>query len=191
MSAEWSEPRSVWINVDSEEEVLRKVKEEMSKLDGKEVVNVIVVVVKGGDQVLREAERQLVLHRKPNTLISISVYNRLLQQVPAVVCELVSLNGLYLGSNMLETLPAQLAALTQLKFLNLKCNQSKEFPCGVCELLNLEALYLGFNELSSLPPSIVRLVNLKVLDLRHNRFESIPMFVGLLPQLKILFVGGG
>jgi hypothetical protein len=80
--------------------------------------NVCVWVRKGGDEVIKLAERQLVLHRKPNVLIiSIALEGRQLEEVPAVVCELVSLNGLYVGGNKLKTLPAQLAKLTQLKFL--------------------------------------------------------------------------
>lgn len=185
------EGRSVWIHVSSEEDALLKVKEEMSKLDGKEVVNVCVQVVKGGSyRVLQSIERQVVLHRKPNTLISLSFRIRGTKQVPAVVCELVSLDGLYLGGNKLTTLPAQFAKLAQLKFLSMFGHQFEEFPLVVCELLNLEKLDMSYNQLSHLPPSILRLVNLNLLDLRCNRFQSIPMFVGLLPQLKMLIVGG-
>ena len=124
MSVEWKEPFEIGIHVYNEEDVLNKVAEEMRKLDGKEVVNVCVAVRKGGDQVIKLAEQQLVLHRKPNTLISLSLAFQGLEEVPAVVCELVSLNGLYIGGNKLKTLPAQLAKLTQLKSHSTQVSQS-------------------------------------------------------------------
>lgn len=150
MNVEWKKPPIHYIHVYGDKGVLRQVKEKMSQLDGKEVVEVCVLVQEGGDEVVKLVERQLVLHRKPNVLISIALEGRRLEKVPAVFHELVSLNGLDLGSNMLKNLPAQLTKLTELKLLYLHENQFEEFPMVLCELLNLEVLVLHSNKLKAL-----------------------------------------
>ena len=98
-------PSDVYIDVNNEEDVLRKVKKERSKLDGEEEVNVCVWVRKGGDQVIKSAEQQLVLHRIANTRTSIGLVYREMLEVPAVICELVSLHELYVGDKKFKTLP--------------------------------------------------------------------------------------
>lgn len=79
------------------------------------------------------------------------------------------LNGL-----RLKQIPAELAQLPNLQFLDLSGNYLTEIPEAVWELEGLIHLDVGNNRLMSVDAGIVRLTQLRVLDLSENRLSELP-----------------
>ncbi len=108
---------------------------------------------------------------------------------------MIQLEDLDLHYNELQSLPASLVQLKNLKMLNLKGNKLGELdsltkgsipPC-IFEILSLEDLSLNQNNLTQISPSISKLQNLKKLDLASNyNLLEIPTSILELKKLKHL-----
>ena len=97
---------------------------------------------------------------------------------------------LYISFDQLSgEIPAELANLAHLEYLNLSFNQlSGEIPAELANLSNLKSLDLGDNQLSGeIPAELANLSNLKSLDLGDNQLSGeIPAELGNLPNLEDL-----
>jgi hypothetical protein len=99
---------------------------------------------------------------------------------------------LHLKGHQLKKLPKEIAALKNLRVLNLINNQIEKLPTSVGELTNLEELYLGYNRLKSLPKGFSSLKNLQCVDLANNFLQlSERSFDGLSRLNRIQVTGCG
>ncbi|MCV6636584.1 leucine-rich repeat domain-containing protein [Candidatus Albibeggiatoa sp. nov. NOAA] len=85
-----------------------------------------------------------------------------------------TLHELTLEENHLQTLPAAIGALSELRILDVGGNLLTALPEEIRQLTQLEWLYLGNNRLTELPASIRRLTRLQKLDLRNNHLAVLP-----------------
>ena len=100
--------------------------------------------------------------------------------------------ALDLRSNELTVLPAEIRQLTQLRVLDLYCNNLRQQAIrNICFCSGLQALYVGLNNLAEIPAEIRQLKQLKRLGLSGNQLsqESI-CHICFCPQLQVLDLGG-
>lgn len=107
-----------------------------------------------------------------------------------VPCCCPDLRELNVGRNPLETLPEELALLSN-SLTTLwcdDCNIAGPLPRSVLQLKKLENLRISQNEITSIPEGIGNLTELQVLCLDGNQIESVPEEVGKLVKLKSLML---
>lgn len=83
------------------------------------------------------------------------------------LCCLFSLEILYLGGNVLQSIPSEVGMMQSLVSLVLCDNRLESLPGSLVSLTNLQSLSLHNNRISTLPPELIRL-NLVELSLRNN-----------------------
>ncbi|KAJ7313315.1 hypothetical protein JRQ81_004605 [Phrynocephalus forsythii] len=99
----------------------------------------------------------------------------------------MSLEGLSLYHNCLRSLPAAIANLQALTYLNVSRNQLSALPSCLCRL-PLKVLLASNNKLAALPEDIGSLSSLRQLDVSSNELQSLPATVGGLESLRDLNV---
>jgi hypothetical protein len=98
------------------------------------------------------------------------------------------LTHLDLSSNLLAALPAVVCQLTSLEVLELFGNRLATLPEQICSLSRLRRLLLVSNRLRSLPTTMGQLESLEMLDLEENPTLSerdVPACLASLPRLQI------
>lgn len=95
---------------------------------------------------------------------------------------------LSLSSYGIEELPALIGELVYLRRLILHGNGLRQLPPEIGQLINLEFLEVSGNFLSSLPREFCHLHKLHTLILTDNSFESLPPVIGSLKDLRKLHV---
>jgi Leucine-rich repeat (LRR) protein len=106
---------------------------------------------------------------------SLNLWKRHLGQKPESVWSQTDLERLILADNDLIEVSERIAALKNLRTLDLGHNQLGSLPDALGELVGLtDFLYLHDNRLSALPPSLARLTKLRYLNLSANAFEEFP-----------------
>jgi Leucine-rich repeat (LRR) protein len=108
-----------------------------------------------------------------------------LEEIPASVSQLKSLDFLFLEGNQLSNLPPEIAAM-QLVKLGLGSNRFEELPGFICEMTALWSLDADNNRLKKLPENIGNLTALQQFDLVLNRLETLPDSIGNLKELIVL-----
>ncbi len=111
-----------------------------------------------------------------------------LKALPMKVCQLTSLERLWVSHNKLSSLPGQLSQLTNLKEVFLHRNNFEEFPICLCGLPCLELLWLNNNKIKSIPEDIAKLTSLKRLHLDCNFIKYLPEGLCELNQLEVLYL---
>lgn len=111
-----------------------------------------------------------------------------LKELPAKVCQLTSLERLWVSHNKLSTLPAQLNQITTLREVFLHRNNFEEIPLCLCDLPNLQLLWLNNNKITMIPDEIVKLTSLKRLHLDSNFIKDFPTSLCQLTQLEVLYL---
>lgn len=113
-----------------------------------------------------------------------------LTEIPNEVFELIHLEVLILGNwisderNKISHISNKITNLSNLKCLDLRCNNIEIFPEVICELMTLEILDLNSNLISDVPDAICNLINLKELYLSNNRIEYLPVTFNKLKCLE-------
>ncbi|GIM15864.1 hypothetical protein Vretimale_18551, partial [Volvox reticuliferus] len=92
--------------------------------------------------------------------------------LPPTIAGCSSLVELYLGRNLLASVPPELGLISSLKTLELRDNKITSLPPEVCDL-RLGLLDLANNELRSLPPELGSMTSLRSLPLDGNPIKSI------------------
>ena len=117
-------------------------------------------------------------------------FDRLSGEIPAELANLAHLEYLNLNGNQLSgMIPIELGKIPNLRLLFLQGNQlSGEIPAELANLAHLEDLDLSDNQLSgAIPAELGNLPNLEDLDLSHNQLSgAIPAELGNLPNLEDL-----
>ncbi|XP_040284402.1 DISP complex protein LRCH3 isoform X3 [Bufo bufo] len=108
-----------------------------------------------------------------------------LSEIPAEICNYVSLESLNLYQNCVRYVPEATLNLQALTFLNLSRNQLTSLPGHVCSL-PLKVLIASNNKLDSLPEEICHLRHLTELDVSCNEIQALPQQIGKLESLRDL-----
>ncbi|KAB1226923.1 hypothetical protein CJ030_MR1G003953 [Morella rubra] len=140
--------------------------------------------------------------------------NNFVEEVPAQVSCLSSIQKLFLNSNAirdgfinwealvplkyltvvsvnqnhLTTLPSQLGALTSLRQLHIGKNKLTSLPIEIGLLTQLEVLKVNNNRISTIPPCIGNCNSLIEVDLSSNLLSELPETFGNLHDLKALYL---
>ncbi|XP_075717960.1 DISP complex protein LRCH3 isoform X2 [Rhinoderma darwinii] len=133
---------------------------------------------------LREFPRSAARQDLSDTTQSDLSRNRL-SEVPAEICNYVSLESLNLYQNCIRYVPEATLNLQALTFLNLSRNQLTSLPGHLCSL-PLKVLIAGNNKLDSLPEEICHLRHLTELDVSCNEIQTLPQQIGKLESLRDL-----
>uniref|UniRef100_A0A8C3QSN0 Uncharacterized protein n=1 Tax=Cyanoderma ruficeps TaxID=181631 RepID=A0A8C3QSN0_9PASS len=96
-----------------------------------------------------------------------------LKKIPAEIGTLRRLERLTLSNNSLSSLPAEMGALQRLRSLHLANNSLTELPAPLCQLRSLTFLDVSDNKIS-LPEDVCLLRNLHTLWLGNNHLRSLP-----------------
>ncbi len=112
--------------------------------------------------------------------------NNYIEEIPAEMAQLTSLEVLNLNNNRLSTLPDNFGELKSLLKLELNENEFEELPASITGLTNLEVLEVNDNQLESLTPNISKLSNLLALELTGNQFTEITEDLAGLQKLQTL-----
>ncbi len=126
----------------------------------------------------------------PEKVFKLSLKNVRLDSIPAVVFQMTNLRYLDLSRTHIDTLPPGIGALTSLTYLNLSNNRLSYLPDSIGELTQLKYLGLNRNLLRQLPNAIGNLASLEVLELWDNELEEVPDDIGRLQELKVLELRG-
>lgn len=111
-----------------------------------------------------------------------------LKVLPPKVCQLTSLERLWVSHNKLSSLPPQLDQVTTLREVFLHRNNLEDIPLCLCNLPNLQILWLNNNKITRIPDEIVKLKSIKRLHLDSNFIKDFPTSLCQLPQLEILYL---
>jgi leucine-rich repeat protein SHOC2 len=111
-----------------------------------------------------------------------------LKALPAKVCQLTSLERLWVSHNRLSSLPSQLDQITTLREVFLHRNNLEEMPLCLCNLPNLHLLWLNNNKITRIPDEIAKLKSLKRLHLDSNFIKDFPTSLCELTQLEVLYL---
>eukprot|EP01032_Pedospumella_encystans_P026062 gene26062-29438_t len=99
---------------------------------------------------------------------------------------LTQLTGLYAPENNISFIPAEIAALSNLKQLDLSMNSLVEFPAAFGNLTSLENLWLHGNNFHTVPQEIGHMQNLRMLVMSNCSLQALPAEMNQLHQLQLL-----
>ena len=111
-----------------------------------------------------------------------------IKELPPRVCQLVTLERLWVSHNKLSTLPIQIEQMFRLKEVYLHKNSFEDIPTSLCRLPTLEILWLNCNKITSIPPEIASLKSLRRLHLDTNFIKELPDSLCLLDSLEVLYL---
>eukprot|EP00740_Mantoniella_antarctica_P010963 CAMPEP_0181387876 /NCGR_PEP_ID=MMETSP1106-20121128/23980_1 /TAXON_ID=81844 /ORGANISM="Mantoniella antarctica, Strain SL-175" /LENGTH=286 /DNA_ID=CAMNT_0023508339 /DNA_START=333 /DNA_END=1189 /DNA_ORIENTATION=- len=109
--------------------------------------------------------------------------------LPAELLQRLSgLKFLWLDSNSLTSVPADIGGLSSLTALYLRGNNLTSVPTEFGQLSSLKKLDLSKNNLTTCPLELGRLSSLITLDLSHNMLTALPAELGRLSSLTTLYL---
>ncbi|CAN6201343.1 unnamed protein product [Urochloa humidicola] len=120
--------------------------------------------------------------------------NGLFGSIPSTICQLHSLELLYLDNNLFDgSYPTELGQLSELQFLSLSHNHfvPERMHPEFGNLINLKYLRMSnINLLGEIPDTVSQLSQLRILDLSSNRLSGIiPSAIWRLRSLEVLYLG--
>ena len=148
--------------------------------DEKNELSIIKLIIWHGIEKIPESICNL------NSLQSLYLNFARLSELPESICNLNSLQSLILSSTHLSELPESIVDLNNLQSLNLNFTRLSELPESIVDLNSLQSLKLKSTQLSELPESIGHLNSLQRLDLSHTQLSDLPESIGNLTSLYVL-----
>src|SRR5215470_13109817 len=88
----------------------------------------------------------------------------------------------------LPQFPSEIFQLTDLRVLDMRCNQLTSLPPEIGQFTNLRALHLNHNQLTTLPSEIGLLINLQELNINNNHLSFLPPTIGQLTNAMCKFL---
>jgi internalin A len=111
-----------------------------------------------------------------------------LKALPQELAALENLRLLDLSGNPLTVIPTSVLELQKLTSLIVVRVNLSEIPDSIAQLTNLTELHLSGNQLSELPESIAQLTNLTELNLSGNQLSELPESIAQLTNLTRLYL---
>jgi Leucine-rich repeat (LRR) protein len=111
-----------------------------------------------------------------------------LQTIPAQIFTLTQLKGLAIINSGVKVLPADIAKLANLEMLILINNRISVLPVQVSTLKNLKTLYLDGNSISVFPPQMANLKKIEEISIADNpmKDEEIKKVHKFYPKAKVI-----
>jgi internalin A len=129
---------------------------------------------------------QVIEQAAKDGVTQLDLSNEQLDSLPAEIGQLINLRSLNLRNNQVSSLPAEIGQLVSLRSLDFSINQLSSLPAEIGQLVSLQSLDFSINQLSSLPAEIGQLVSLQSLYLSDNQLSSLPAEIGQLVSLQSL-----
>ena len=126
----------------------------------------------------------------PDSVVELSLAFNEMESLPAVVFSLPNLRSLDLEMNFVHELSGEIAQLKHLQQLDLNANKLVKLPESIGALSALESLDLSLNELEELPASLGQLSKLCTLALVGNHLRALPKDLSGLMSLETLDLRG-
>ena len=111
-----------------------------------------------------------------------------LETLPAPIINLKNLKTLALEHNELTALPTAIQRMTNLRAIYLEGNRFSEFPSVLADLPSLEYVNLKENEITRLSSEVCKCERLRMLVLSRNPLKSLPACLSAHPALSKLFI---
>ena len=111
-----------------------------------------------------------------------------IKELPPRVCQIVTLERLWVSHNKLSTLPIQIEQMFRLREVYLHKNSFEHIPTSLCRLPSLEILWLNCNKITKIPVEIASLKSLRRLHLDTNFIKELPDSLCLLDSLEVLYL---
>lgn len=114
-----------------------------------------------------------------------------LAEIPAGVAQLPALTYLNLDGNAIASVPDTLSGAKTLRWLRLNENKVRELPASLGTLKDLRRIYLRRNLFTSVPDVVQEWPELETLALDDNAITEVPAWLGVkLTKLKFLSLKG-
>ncbi|MFG2917564.1 GNAT family N-acetyltransferase [Kitasatospora sp. NPDC048298] len=118
------------------------------------------------------------------TDVTLNLWRRPIDEVPAEVWDRTELTVLILAETGISELPPGIGRLTGLRTIDLGHNRLAELPVELFDLTGLgDFLYLHDNALTALPETLGRLTALRYLNVGENQLAELPATIGGLASL--------
>lgn len=132
-----------------------------------------------GKEIIEENDypttKKLYYSLSENRVVSLSLQNQYLDQLPPIIEEFEDLISLRLAHNKLNHLPNFLSKLSKIIILDASHNQITRIPFWIEKLEHLRELRLNNNQILSVPSVISKLSLLRKLYLQNNPIHSLPI----------------
>lgn len=119
----------------------------------------------------------------------LSLHGMGLETMPEEIANLTQLEVLNLSQNRLVEIPDFIGQLTNLREFAAPMNQIANFPAVLCDLPDIQVIELSLNKITSLPPQIGNVTSLKHLGMAMNQLQTLPIeLAAILDSLRSLNV---
>ncbi|MCI0709878.1 MAG: hypothetical protein L0154_06915 [Chloroflexi bacterium] len=133
--------------------------------------------------------QEMIASVRASGAIKLSLHGMGLDTIPEEVADLTQLQVLNVSQNRLVEIPDFVGQLTNLREFAAPMNQIAEFPVVICELPEIQVIELSLNKISDLPPLIGRAYSLRHLGMAMNKLQALPVeLADILGSLRSLNV---
>jgi Leucine-rich repeat (LRR) protein len=122
--------------------------------------------------------------RNPDRVERLDLTKTRLDTFPAEIFQLKNLRELRLAKNKIPSIPPQIAQLQKLEILDVSRNKLTGIPVELFSCVHLKQLILNQNLIPNVPREIAHLQELEYLDLWSNELETLPQEISKCKRLK-------
>lgn len=122
--------------------------------------------------------------KNPEKVERLDLTKTRLDTFPAEIFQLKNLRELHLAKNKIPSIPPQIGQLQKLEILDVSRNKLTNIPVELFNCTHLKKLILNQNLIPFVPKEIARLQELEYLDLWSNELETLPHEISKCKRLK-------